>query len=1016
LNYTYATLPAVVPAQFFQPGSPQQGTPENDRIVQQYFDLVNKQIQLATLGNVKLESITFVRDIKQADVVIDLGTIADRAGFAIPQAGSGTGAQGALNLYYNMLAKNVGDPNSVGRRLTPTHELCHYFFGLPDEYSIVNGRVGPPQCPISSGGPVCLMDNYLQYSWSGKLCTGRPGDHNPNAPNQVFIGSAADPCLELVRRFVTDKRASWSETADAAAVASTAPKDAVPPGLVRRVASRLRRLPDASEILKLKAEGKPIDDVNQRILRQLAEGVFRTVAKDALDVAPPPVKIAERVVEFLLNDPLTADVIDKLRQEAVKVAGKVVGEDTADRIDRVNSLLIKFLRENKIADSPTADTKEVVRNIASDAVTGRDPLKLTASSQDKKERKPTVIFAPAPIAESISGQGPDKVKTQAMDLDSYERLRLDGVRQFKRLSDRDKVQIYLPLRATGADIEVGLNPADDYEILKISKFNQSEKSKDLESRKERVVQVFRELSKAIDDKKLENITLLVPPGGLDPSVEDEAKKLSDKVSERTDIRFDIGLVGTATISPLLRDLSHLTTGSVLTITDIDEVGAVAQRLAYEQTQGNWVIIPEQGRIDIPASQQGTKLAKAEDELHGLQSERKRMSNTDAKALEVADAKIKAKKAEIKPLKDSYDQQYEKEIKKLEGPKDDADQEAAAAAAGGPRIQKTLYERLANVRVRHRPWKLYSNEFNRQYLVLQPFYVDGTSSYELIVGLSQPLPNLDFVGKDPRYLPRIGFKIGKYTNEEGRKEIEENRGQWFEALEEDLTVLPDLSTNNVLVFQLKSLDQGGLGEGWYTPVLKVYDDLLASPGKTGVTREGFNDDFIHYTFSVGTLNPSNQVVASLVQEIPKDKDTTAYRGTLAGSVDTALIQAQVRAGLPIKNAVVTGFAERIEENSNSPIRRIAISLLDNGAAPDQQAGDGIYTVKIGLSRDVNQGAEYRVFVDAQAVSDPRFVPTGDKIQDADSQEDGSQTGGTQDIRAPRFERATSVQFRVMPKVN
>ena len=136
-----------------------------------------------------------------------------------------------------------------------------------------------------------------------------------------------------------------------------------------------------------------------------------------------------------------------------------------------------------------------------------------------------------------------------MDLDSYERLRLDGVLQFKRLSDRGKVQIYLPLRATGADIEVGLNPAGEDEILNISKFNQSEKS--LVSRKERVVQVFRELSKAIDDKKLENITLLVPPGGLDPSVEDEAKKLSAKVSERTDIRFDIGLVGTATIPPLL---------------------------------------------------------------------------------------------------------------------------------------------------------------------------------------------------------------------------------------------------------------------------------------------------------------------------------------------------------------------------------------------------------------------------------------------------------------------------------
>src|SRR5262249_31529394 len=96
----------------------------------------------------------------------------------------------------------------------------------------------------------------------------------------------------------------------------------------------------------------------------------------------------------------------------------------------------------------------------------------------------------------------------------------------------------------------------------------------------------------------ENVTLIVPPGGLSANVEAAAEKFAKAVKTRTDVRFDIGLVGTTVIPPFLRDLSQRTLGTVLTITDIDEIGAIAQRLAYEQTQGNWVIIPEKGRFDF----------------------------------------------------------------------------------------------------------------------------------------------------------------------------------------------------------------------------------------------------------------------------------------------------------------------------------------------------------------------------------------------------------------------------------
>lgn len=528
------------------------------------------------------------------------------------------------------------------------------------------------------------------------------------------------------------------------------------------------------------------------------------------------------------------------------------------------------------------------------------------------------------------------------------------------------------------------------------------------SRKERVVRVFLELSKAIDDKKLENITLLVPPGGLDPSVEVEAKKLSAKVSERTDIRFDIGLVGTATIPPLLRDLSHLTTGSVLTITDIDEVGAVAQRLAYEQTQGNWVIIPEQGRIDIPASKEYAAVAKATHDKEAFdQALEEAKKKGDAGAIKDAQAKVDQAGDLLKKAKKDYEEAYDQAAKPIDQNED------------MPRKPvQTLYERLEGTRVRHVPLRF--TDRYRRFLALKPIYVDGKSQYDLILGLSQALRNIDLGDtslKNLRALPRLGFKIGAFANEQGRREIEAFQGQWFEALEEDLYLETELSTDSILVYRLPALVNRGLAEGWYTPVLKLSDAHLADKSK-GDTEEAFtfHDNFIHYTFSVGTLSPDNQVLASLIQDAPQGKEATGYRGTLDGDAEFAVVQAAVRAGLPIKGVDVTGYVQRLEEGSTSPIRTTPVAFLDDGVKPDLKAGDGIYTATIGLARDSKRGGEYRVFVVAKAVSDPRFVNTGESIQMLDEQEENVNPNQSQNLRAPRFERATSVQFRVMPKVN
>ena len=90
--------------------------------------------------------------------------------------------------------------------------------------------------------------------------------------------------------------------------------------------------------------------------------------------------------------------------------------------------------------------------------------------------------------------------------------------------------------------------------------------------------------------------LLIPPGGFPDEFRNCLQVVKTKLSKGSDVCLDIMLVGSTTIPPELRDLSVRSHGSVLTVTDIDEVGAIAQRLKNEQSFGAWVIVPQVSTI------------------------------------------------------------------------------------------------------------------------------------------------------------------------------------------------------------------------------------------------------------------------------------------------------------------------------------------------------------------------------------------------------------------------------------
>ena len=176
LMYTYAYLPhfGMQPAEVEKLGTPQQASKDQDAFVRAIHKDASEVLREVTGGRATIGSLSYTSDIKKADVIISLDGDFGRAGWAIP--GQIEGRPGQVGLYYKVLER-YSQRQAV---LTTAHELCHYLFSLPDEYTERPGA----NCPLDNPqGPGCLMDNYFYRNGFIALCDNASHRHNPNAPN-----------------------------------------------------------------------------------------------------------------------------------------------------------------------------------------------------------------------------------------------------------------------------------------------------------------------------------------------------------------------------------------------------------------------------------------------------------------------------------------------------------------------------------------------------------------------------------------------------------------------------------------------------------------------------------------------------------------------------------------------------------------------------------------------------------------------------------------------------------------
>ena len=201
ITYTYAALPSFgMPTDQIETlGQLQSATQAQDAKIRAYHKAVSDIVEDVTGGRAKIATFDYVESIKKADIIISLTGNFQRAGWAVQ--GAIEGRPGQVGLYYQYLDEQA--PQNVVFSIG--HELCHYLFGLPDEYDLSGGEaVCPQQNPDSPG---CLMDNYFNRHGYRKICA--DSDHNPAGPRfnsqTILAGTRAeDSCQLRVENFFKD--------------------------------------------------------------------------------------------------------------------------------------------------------------------------------------------------------------------------------------------------------------------------------------------------------------------------------------------------------------------------------------------------------------------------------------------------------------------------------------------------------------------------------------------------------------------------------------------------------------------------------------------------------------------------------------------------------------------------------------------------------------------------------------------------------------------------------------------
>ncbi len=978
LNYIYLDLPSGVldENQVQLGGSSTRPDAGQQADIQRFWRLVSDKLATVTAGRARIGQLTEVHDIEKADAVISLtGTVRPAAGGAWASM-LGWRQGGTLNLYYQDL---VDAPSEIVVE-TVVHELCHYFFGLPDEYA--PAPASHRLCPLNAPGDKrCLMDNY-NFGWIGRLCA--RDDHNPRAPGSNGYAVVNDPalsCQEIVDAFFQQ----WNVAADAGGV------------------------PEPVEPVRV----KPSPSGWPRITPVLAPFEKLLILK-AVEFAKQVVDPAGRADAIELK--LLAFLRDQLRSSTgAVVAPTAIG---LDELNYIGDLAIRAAA----GDLPPAATLDPARDelqieIARTVLAIADDLhvpgagdrganlrRLVPGLGERSKipdrtlgrrfgRRRTVLVEPPILAgPTLDADGIDLVDTQGDPKVNYNDLRRELSRQFSRLIDRDRITAYSAVSAAGVagakDLRVGIAELDSPEARDVFDLDKREAARAIPSgtakvdpgladlvfsiRRERLGSAFALIRDAIESDQVENIVVLVPPGGIPDEFAEPIAALGEQFAGKADLRIDVALVGSAAIPPELRDLVARTQGSILTVTDIDEVGSVAQRLAGEQTQGTWVTIPQQDLllVDVDRSDFADEPRERPSSIYNrLRAVRvpHEVSSTLGKSSNVA----------LRPFHF-----------------DDATEHELIVGLTQPLTVAGLF----------------------------PSPDDGKDAPWL--ARSPEDPTL-FAEPELRLLPRaIGDPAEVGAIEDGR------RPRAF-AQARRLRLDRARSTKKVLVYRLPPVAKGGPVRGWYTPVLTFQGSNFRdvpdparpvpadAPAEVRFKAHPYRNHAIHFTFSVGTPTSKAQLVANLIQEIPPGAPI-ARRGTIALDQPRAVVTAVLTAGAAVVGAEVVGHVQRVDEGAR-PIDTLGpIAFLDDGQGPDKVEGDGIYTASIGLEPRRSARAEYRLLIEGHSVAGrTKFVPAGERLAGpgvgAGVGADPNPAGAAADAGAvrgrpvPVFQRATSLHF-------
>ncbi len=390
----------------------------------------------------------YVSGPENASFIIDLSTSSSRGGVRDRPPGGqrDRGIPGHFNLYYRNLADNPGGRQSI--TLTAAHELCHYFFGLPDEY-LQSGQV-IPRCPTAPGLG-CLMDNYQPGGrfvgspggWLGRLCS--PQEHTIT-PEFGYYTGVAGSCQTIIAAFFREVKNPGDPDFDSlpdnppfspGTVVATPSKLAQMP-VVQKAATSPRLKDRLAGLLKLRPGGllNP-DDVKgllgdaRQILLSSVEGA--KLSNSDLEQA------AQVALGIALGKPPRLAAIEGILVDEAKSLRTAFGQPkTQAAIQDIVSKLIRKARTQKeiggtdAAPANTAFSPEelaFLSNVAAGTEGGNPAATPTiASGKPGTGVLQTVIYTPQPIKAQVPGYPADLVKTQGDPLASYSKISKEGVR------------------------------------------------------------------------------------------------------------------------------------------------------------------------------------------------------------------------------------------------------------------------------------------------------------------------------------------------------------------------------------------------------------------------------------------------------------------------------------------------------------------------------------------------------------------------------------------------------------